>query len=86
MVSKCANPDCAATFRYFHLGRLFRLETETGLDRRRSLGADDAVKKPLRRIEFYWLCENCAQRMTVVFEKGVGVSARPNAFPKAAGF
>lgn len=86
MVSKCANPECAATFRYFHQGKLFRLETETGLDRRRSMGGEDAPRKPLRHLEFYWLCENCAQKMTVVFEKGVGVSARPNAMPKAAGF
>jgi hypothetical protein len=86
LVSKCANPNCAASFRYFHVGKLFRLETETGLDRRRSLGADEAIKKPLRRIEFFWLCEECAQKMTIVFEKGVGVRVRPNAFPKAAGF
>jgi hypothetical protein len=86
VVSKCANPECAATFRYFHLGKLFRLEIDSGLDRRRSLGTDDALRKPLRRIEFYWLCENCSRRMTIVFEKGMGVSARPNAFPKAAGF
>jgi len=86
VVSKCANPDCAASFHYFHLGKLFRLETEAGLDRRRSLGVDEEIKKPLRHIEFYWLCEGCAKKMTIVVEKGVGVSARPNAFPKAAGF
>jgi hypothetical protein len=86
VVSKCANPDCAATFRYFHQGKLFRLEIEAGLERRRALGSDNEIKKPLRRIEFYWLCEDCAQQMTIVFEKGVGVSARRNAFPKAAGF
>jgi hypothetical protein len=85
VVSKCANSDCAATFRYFHQGKLFRQEIEAGLERRRALGNDEK-KKPLRRIEFYWLCENCAQKMTIVFEKGVGVAARPNAFPKAAGF
>lgn len=86
MVSKCANPECAATFRYFHVGKLFRLETETGHDRRRSMGGEDAVRKPLRRIEFYWLCEDCSQKMTIVFEKGAGVIARPKALPTAAGF
>ena len=86
MVSKCANLNCAVTFRYFHQGKLFRLETEAGFDRRRALGNDDSMKKPLRRIEFYWLCENCARKMTLVFEKGVGVSARPNVFTQAAGF
>ena len=85
MVSKCANPNCAATFRYFHVGKLFRLEVDCGLDRRRSLGSEETMKRPLRRIEFYWLCEECAQKMTIVFEKGTGVKACPNVFPKAAG-
>jgi hypothetical protein len=86
VVSKCANPECAAPFRYFRLGKLFRWETEVGFDRRRSLGPDDEMKKTIRRIEFYWLCENCAGKMTLVFEKGVGVSARPIVLTKAAGF
>jgi hypothetical protein len=86
VVSKCANSDCAASFRYFHLGKLFRLETEAGLDRRRSLGVDEEIKKPLRRIEFYWLCEDCAQKMTIVLEKGVGVTTRPNVLTRAASF
>jgi hypothetical protein len=86
MVSKCANPQCAASFRYFRLGKLFRWETEVGFDRRRTLGTDDQMKKPIRRIEFYWLCEDCAEKMTLVFEKGVGVSAQPIVLTKAAGF
>jgi len=79
MVSKCANPDCSATFRYFHVGRLFRLETMAGFDRRHSLGDDDLANRPLRRVAFYWLCEDCAAKMTLVFDKSVGVSVRPHA-------
>ncbi len=86
MVSKCANPECGVPFRYFHQGKLFRWETVTGLDRRRSMGANDETRKPIRRIEFYWLCENCAEKMTLVFEQGVGVSTRSNILTKAAGF
>ena len=87
MVSKCANPECVASFRYFHQGKLFRVEVDVGVDRRRSLGDDDDEKKKhLRRIEFYWLCENCAGRMTLVFEKGVGVSVRESVLPQAAGY
>ena len=86
MVSKCANPECIASFRYFHQGKLFRVEVDVGVDRRRSLGDDEETQKHLRRIEFYWLCENCAGRMTLVFEKGVGVSVRESVLPQAAGF
>ena len=77
MVSKCANPECATPFRYFHQGQLFRLETQTGHDRRKGMGVDNDLKKPLRRIEFFWLCEDCAGRMTLVSEKGAGVTVRP---------
>ena len=78
MVSKCANPDCSATFRYFHVGKLFRLETTAGLDRRHSLDDDEGVaSKPMRRIMFYWLCENCAAKMTLAFDRDTGISMRP---------
>lgn len=78
MVSKCANPHCIAIFRYFHIGRLFRIETSSGMERRRSMGQDEALGRPLRRIEFYWLCENCASKMTLVFDERAGVSVREN--------
>ncbi len=87
MVSKCANPECAVPFRYFHTGKLFRVETAAGLDRRRTtLGQDTQRRKPLRRLEFFWLCEDCAQRMTVVFDRdsGVTVRARDNALSAVA--
>ena len=78
MLSKCANPDCSASFRYLHQGKLFRIETAANLDRRRpTLGSDNDKKKPLRRLEFYWLCEDCAQNMTVILDKETGVCVRP---------
>jgi hypothetical protein len=77
MVSKCANPECSAPFLYFHQGKLFRLETAGGQDRRRQLGAETGVSKPLRHLEFYWLCEACAETMTITFDKASGVSVQP---------
>lgn len=76
MVSKCANPACGVPFRYLHTGQLFRVETAAGFERRRSMGRDAADAKPLRRLEFFWLCENCARGMTVMFDKDVGVTVR----------
>jgi hypothetical protein len=83
VVSKCANPECVATFRYFHLGKLFRWEVELGFDRGHALGDRNEMEKPRRRIEFYWLCEECAQKMTLVYEKGAGVSTHPHPHPDA---
>lgn len=75
MVSKCANPDCATAFRYFHTGRLFRIETPIGSGH--SDSSDDGMKNPRPHLEFYWLCDDCASHMTLTFERGVGVSVRP---------
>ena len=73
MVSKCANPGCTATFRYFHSGQLFRLESLTNHD------ADDemSMKTHVPRLEFFWLCNECAGKLTLTFQKGVGVSVQP---------
>lgn len=77
MVSKCANPDCSETFRYFHSGRLFRVETTAAPERRRTMGADDSPNKPIRRVVFYWLCSDCAEKMTLVSDPAAGISVRP---------
>jgi len=77
MVSKCANPDCSTPFRYFHTGKLFRAETSLGLDRRRTMGQEVQQSKPLRRLEFFWLCEDCAGKMTLTFDKESGVAVLP---------
>lgn len=76
MVSKCANPDCATAFRYFHTGRLYRVETPVRSGGPEP-GYENGVRKPGPHLEFYWLCDDCASRMTLAFEKGVGVSVRP---------
>jgi hypothetical protein len=78
MVSKCANSNCAASFLYFHVGKLFRMDTSSGMERRRSMVQDEVVTRRLRRVEFYWLCENCASQMTLVCDEQTGVSVRPN--------
>lgn len=83
MVSKCANPECTTPFRYFHEGRLFRLDIENGYEQRRELG-DGIAKKPLRHLEFYWLCESCSKKMTLAIEKGEGVRVRPTAMVRGA--
>lgn len=84
MVSKCANPDCSISFRYFHQGRLFRVETITGTERRRSLGSGAEDRNPLKRLEFYWLCDSCAERFTLIFDRANGVSVAPRDKAQAA--
>jgi len=70
MLSKCANPSCTASFRYFHQGKLFRMEVGTS-------EPDEAVLtragKSVRRAEFFWLCDRCATRMTLEHNSSGGV-------------
>jgi len=71
MLSKCANPGCRAPFLYLHAGRLFRFDT--GLES----PAQETTKKATRRIEFFWLCEECAGRPTLHYQPGVGIATVP---------
>lgn len=77
MVSKCANPECAAPFRYFHQGKLFRLEVEVMPDAAHEAGSDYGERKRVRRVEFFWLCERCTERMDLISAGGAGVKLQP---------
>ena len=68
MLSKCANPACSARLHYLHEGRIFKLETNAI--------SSDRKGSPARRVEHFWLCERCAQTLTVVMENGA-VTTRP---------
>lgn len=68
MLSKCANPGCPAPFRYLHQGKLFRLDTGPEYPPAKS------SEKPVRRLEFFWLCEECAVRLTLDYKQGVGIT------------
>ena len=61
MLSKCANPKCAASFRYLHEGRLFRVELES----------------ESRKFEYFWLCDECARIMTLGADGQVVPARRP---------
>lgn len=76
MVGKCANSSCQTSFRYFHEGKLFHVETPTpqgGSDRFGRDSSDSFVRK----IEWYWLCSRCSAQMTLKMEKGGGVVTAP---------
>jgi hypothetical protein len=72
MLSKCANPACSQPFRYLRDGKLFEIESRTGVD-------NSAVgeRKPSRRVEFFWLCGQCSTELTVINDKVHGVITIP---------
>ncbi len=59
MVSTCANPGCSATFHRLQEGRLFVIDPR---ERKPPASARDA------RLQFYWLCEKCAERLTLAVD------------------
>jgi hypothetical protein len=52
MISKCANPSCSVPFLYLHEGRIF--------------AAHSTAAARSAAVERYWLCDACAQTMTLV--------------------
>jgi hypothetical protein len=74
MLSKCANPSCQAPFQYLSEGKLFRI------DRQRIHHAGPQLvteKKPPRRLEHFWLCNECAAHMTIAWDQARGVYVQP---------
>ena len=66
MLSKCSNPDCSAVFLYLHRGKLFKLET----------GVQPTNSDVKRKLEYFWLCDNCCQSMTLSYDRAAGISTR----------
>jgi hypothetical protein len=75
MLSKCANPECRTVFRYFHLGRLFVVESLSRLQPREVARAAGLASKT-GAVRYFWLCSVCSQTMTLTVEDA-GVKVVP---------
>jgi hypothetical protein len=62
MLNKCSNPECEATFRFLHEGRLFRFMRGYNSDSR-----------GLHEVEYFWLCDNCCSRYTLAWDRNAGL-------------
>jgi len=83
MLHKCANPRCAIRFRQLRRGKLFQIESEYLEASESALTASNRKARPLRRVERYWLCDECAACLTLTFDHSRGVVTVP--LPDAAG-
>lgn len=66
MLSKCANPTCGSTFHYFREGKLYQFEIN--LSTEDDLNPQQGVRKPVRKVEHFWLCGRCAASMSLALE------------------
>jgi hypothetical protein len=64
MVAKCANPDCSAPFLYLREGKLFAIPRP---------GASVRAT----RVEYFWLCGNCAGKLTIDSRRHDGMQLAP---------
>jgi hypothetical protein len=69
VLQKCANPDCDAQFRYLHEGKLFEVEIQY----REGMLGSTQHEMSAGKIELWWLCNKCAPRVTLRFDKQHGL-------------
>ena len=87
MLHKCANLTCPMLFRSLNRGKLFLLEIDNPVAV--ALKGATAIRKErsARRIERYWLCDECSALFTLTFQRGRGMVTVPlpvrNTFPAA---
>ena len=78
MVNKCANPACGASFRYLRGGKLFLVDLPRSSP---GPGNGSPVTRQGRTAEYFWLCDQCCSRLTVVVDQNgkatVGRVPRP---------
>jgi hypothetical protein len=87
MLHKCANPMCPRPFRSLNHGKLFLIE----IDHPAAFPHDGATtlrkERSPRRIERYWLCDDCSSLLTLTFQRGRGIVTVPlpvrNTLPSA---
>ena len=75
MLYKCANPACSNLFRRMSEGKLYYVETEyfESPKHRPHVGR----KRHLRRVEHYWMCDECSPFLSLAFDKDRGVITMP---------
>jgi hypothetical protein len=78
MLSRCANSQCSRPFLRLRQGKLFLVETE-GVAKPGSPPASASAPMRLqsRRLERYWLCDQCAAVWTLVRERSQGIELVP---------
>ena len=73
MLSKCANPDCGATFHYLGEGKLYEIR----YDALPKSPQPQSFKRAAGRSERFWLCDQCSNLMTLAVDSAKKVILMP---------
>jgi len=73
VLSQCANTQCSRPFLRLREGKLFLVETGDEAKPRytRAVG-QPRVRELQRRIERFWLCDQCAVCWTLIYDREQG--------------
>jgi len=78
MLSHCANSQCSKPFLRLGQGKLFLVETEYPAKAGELTGPPSPyMRLQPRRIERYWLCNQCAEVWTLVQDRKEGIVLVP---------
>jgi hypothetical protein len=77
VLTKCANPICPSPFRRLSEGKLFRVEAEPVPPAMTRSGTPTRRFRSARRVQHYWLCDQCSPMLTLIFERGRGMTTVP---------
>jgi hypothetical protein len=78
MLSRCANSQCGKPFLRLREGKLFLVETEDPGKAAESAALPLArARQAQRRVEHYWLCDDCAILWTLIYSRESGVALAP---------
>jgi hypothetical protein len=78
MLSRCANSQCSIAFLRLRQGKLFLVETECMAQAGELMPpSSPQTRQRPRRVERYWLCDQCAAVWTLVHDQHQGIVLVP---------
>jgi hypothetical protein len=78
MLSHCANSQCRKPFLKLRDGKLFLVEINRVARLGKSLHpAFVRAHQQQRTVEHFWLCEECATRWSIVYDRDQGIMLTP---------
>jgi len=82
MLSRCANSRCSRPFLRLRQGKLFLVESELVVNSRElTAPSSPRMRVQPRRVERYWLCDECAAVWTLVHDRKQGIVLMPLSRP-----
>jgi hypothetical protein len=82
MLSHCANSQCSKPFLRLKDGKLFLVEIERLNKRGETAGPRPRLQS--QNVERFWLCNECAAKWTLAFDRERGVMLVPLRRPAAS--